>query len=207
MVHIRRLVVCVEPGCGTPEASQWPIAHSTVVRNSTSLRRPDCHAGTPPLEPFEGHNLDCSKPQRKHFQSCTSTCHRKQKLRYLCWYDYLWRTQWAPDAGKIGLLKIGTLPSNCERDWQEHVRGCVFSLGSARRINFVRRGAKFQVSGMTQGDDFVLTEPTERLTECENKMARGVSTQSKTHLLRVNGEHHSVTQKMALGKTRNCVSA
>ena len=36
-----------------------------------------------------------------------------------------------------------------------------------------------QVSGMTHGDDFVLTGPTERLTDFENKMTG--CTQSKQH--------------------------
>ena len=46
---------------------------------------------------------------------------------------------------------------NWERDWQEHVKSCSFQLGL---------GSK----GMTYGDDFVHTGPTERLTEFENKM-------------------------------------
>ena len=73
------------------------------------------------------------------------------------------------DARKIGLLKksmYGTrdAASNWECDWEEHVKEqSVSSFDSARRTCSIKKG--HQVAGMTHGDDFVLTGPTERLAE------------------------------------------
>ena len=69
------------------------------------------------------------------------------------------------DVGKIGLLKksmYGTrdTASNWECDWQELG---LSSFDSARRTCPIKKG--HQVAGMTHGDDFVLTGPTERLAE------------------------------------------
>ena len=77
------------------------------------------------------------------------------------------------DAGKIGLLKktmcrARDAASNCERDCQGHVKSWCFQIGFSSKNLFHQQ--RHQVSGMTHGDDFVLTGSTERLTEFENKM-------------------------------------
>ena len=77
------------------------------------------------------------------------------------------------DAGKIGLMKkrmYGTrdAASNWERDWQEHVKKWGFQLGVSSKNLFHHK--ENRVSGLTHGDDFVLTGPTKRLTESENEM-------------------------------------
>ena len=77
------------------------------------------------------------------------------------------------DAGKIGLMKksmYGTrdAASNWERDWQEHVKKWGFQLGLSSKNLFHHK--ENRVSGLTHGDDFVLTGPTKRLTEFENEM-------------------------------------
>ena len=77
------------------------------------------------------------------------------------------------DAGKFGLLMksmYGTRDAACnwERRWQEHVKSWGFQLGLSSKNLF--RQERHQVSGMTHGDDFVLTGPTEQLTEFEDKM-------------------------------------
>ena len=64
------------------------------------------------------------------------------------------------DAGKIGLMNKNMY--NWERDWQEHVKSWSFQLGLSSK-NLFHLG-KCRVSGMTHGDDFVLTGPTKRLT-------------------------------------------
>ena len=79
-----------------------------------------------------------------------------------------------------------------------------FVSDSAQRICSIKR--RHHNSGMTHGDDFVLTGPTERLTELNNKM-RGVFHQSKNPQPRFIGKHQSTEQKIALGKARYCVSA
>ena len=77
------------------------------------------------------------------------------------------------DSGKVGLMKksmYGTrvAASNWERDWQEHIRNWCFQLGLSSKNLFHHKGDR--VSGLTHGDDFVLTGPTKKLMEFERKM-------------------------------------
>ena len=72
------------------------------------------------------------------------------------------------DAEKIGLLKKGMYGTrDAARNWE---RGCQelkswgYQLGLSSNNHKVHR-----VSGMAHGDEFVLTEPMDRLTEL-NKM-------------------------------------
>ena len=72
------------------------------------------------------------------------------------------------DARKVGLMKKsmhGTRDavSNWERVWQEHVRNWGFQLGLNSK-NLLHHKEN-RVSGLTHGDDFVLTRPTKKLTE------------------------------------------
>ena len=60
---------------------------------------------------------------------------------------------------------------------------------------------------MTLGDDFVLTGPTERLSEFQTQHDRVEPNRSKTHQLQVNKEHQNIEQKVVLAKARNCISA
>ena len=77
------------------------------------------------------------------------------------------------DAGKVGLMKksmYGTrdAASNWERDWQENVKNWGFQFGLSSKNLF--RHKENRVSGLTHGDDFVLTWPTKKLVEFERKM-------------------------------------
>ena len=81
-----------------------------------------------------------------------------------------------------------------------------FQLGLSSKNLF--RQERHQVSGMTHGDDSVLTGPTERLTELENKMtvvclikAKLISYGSTESIKALNRKN------VALEKARNCVSA
>ena len=70
------------------------------------------------------------------------------------------------DAGKVGLMKksmYGTrdAASNWERDWQGHVQKWGLQLGLSSKNLFHHK--EDRVSGLTHGDDFVLTGPTEKL--------------------------------------------
>ena len=78
------------------------------------------------------------------------------------------------DSGKIGLLKKKV----CMADGTQQAIGSVsgkgtskswgYQLGLSSKNLFCQE--RNQVSGMTHGDDFVLTGSTERLTEFENTM-------------------------------------
>ena len=113
------------------------------------------------------------------------------------------------DAGKVGLMKksmYGTrdAASNCERDLaRSRPRSGDFNWGPARRICFTTR--EDRVSGLTHGDDFVVTGPTEKLMEVERKDDECVSNQSEGHQLRVVKEHHNFEQEVALGRERHRV--
>ena len=101
---------------------------------------------------FAGRNLDCRKPQG----NISSHAHRRvtcilfmQKLRNLCWYDYRWRTEWAPTLAKLvcwNKSMYGTRDAACngERDWQLCVKSLSFQLGLSSKSCFVRKGTKFQ---------------------------------------------------------------
>ena len=76
-------------------------------------------------------------------------------------------------AGKVGSMKktmYGTrnAANSWESDWQEHVRNRGFQLGLSSKNLFHHK--EDRVSGLTHGDDFVLTEPTKKLMEFERKM-------------------------------------
>ena len=58
--------------------------------------------------------------------------------------------------------------SNWERDWQEHVRNWGFQFGLSSMNLFHHK--ENRVSGLTHGDDFVLTGPTKKLMEFERKV-------------------------------------
>ena len=86
------------------------------------------------------------------------------------------------DAGMVGLMKksmYGTrvAASNWERDWQESVEKWGFQLGLSSKNLFHHKEHK--VSGLTHGDDFVLTGPTERLMEFKNEMMKVYPTKAK----------------------------
>ena len=94
----------------------------------------------------------------------------------------------------------------CEQwcHWQEHVKKWGFRLGlSSKNLSYQER---HQVSGMTHGDDFVITGPTARLKEFESKMRGVYPVKAKIHHSRITRKHPSTRQKVALGKARNCVS-
>ena len=114
------------------------------------------------------------------------------------------------DAGEIGSLKksmYGTryAPSNWERHWKRTRERLGISAGAQLEESVS--------SGKTPGfrnDTWrrLRAHGTDRTTDriCKQN-DRDVSTQSKTHQLRVNGAHQSVEQKVALNKARKCVSA
>ena len=77
------------------------------------------------------------------------------------------------DAGKTGLMKKSMYrtrdaASNWERDWQENIKKWGFQLGLSSKNLFHHK--ENQVSGLTHGDDFVLTGPIKRLKEFKNEM-------------------------------------
>ena len=110
------------------------------------------------------------------------------------------------DAGKVGLMKKSThgtrdAASNWERDWQEHVKNWGFQLGLSSKNLFHHKTNR--ASGLTHGDDFVLTGPTKKLMEFGDEC---VSNQSEDHRLWVTEEHQNVAQEIALGKERDRVA-
>ena len=96
----------------------------------------------------------------------------------------------------MGLLKksMWDAASNCERDWQEHLKRLGYDLGLSAKNLF--RCEMHRVSGMTRGDDVVLTGPGLHI----------LSPTKKSHQLLVNSRHKGAEQKMALGKARSGVS-
>ena len=67
--------------------------------------------------------------------------------------------------------------SNWERDWQENVEKWGFQLGLSSKNLFHHK--EHQVSGLTHGDDLVLTGPTKRLMEFKKEMTKVYPTEAK----------------------------
>ena len=66
-------------------------------------------------------------------------------------------------------------------DWQEHIKSWEYQLGLSSK-NLLRHD-EHRVSGLTQGEDFVVTGSTDRLTEFENKMTGACPTKTNSSQL------------------------
>ena len=137
--------------------------------------RPDLFAGTPPLEALKAIISIAASHKEKfsivHIDVSRAYFHAKAQRPVLIRLPAEDRT--GTDAGKVGLMKksmYGTrdAASNWERDWQENIKKWGFQLGLSSKNWFHHKGN--QVSGLTHGDDFVLTGPAKRLKEFEREM-------------------------------------
>ena len=133
------------------------------------------YAGTPPFGGAESNNIDRSELQKTfsivHIDVSRAYFHPKAQRPVLIRLPVEDRV--GTDAGKVGLMlkrMYGTRDpaSNCERDWQEHVKNWGFQLGLSSKNLFHHKEKR--VSGLTHGDDFVLAGPTWKLMEFERKM-------------------------------------
>ena len=73
--------------------------------------------------------------------------------------------------------RMKSAASNWERDWQENIKKWRFQLGLSSKNLFHHK--EHQVSGLTHGDDFVITGPTKRLMEFNKEMKKVYPTQEK----------------------------
>ena len=138
-------------------------------REFKSDDRPDLYAGTPPLKALKATISIAANNKEMfsimHIDVSRAYFHAKAQRPVLIRLPLENRT--GTDAGKVGLMKksmYGTrdAASNWERDWQEHVK----KWGSKNLFHHKEN----RVSGLTHGDDFVLTGPTKELMEFERKM-------------------------------------
>ena len=157
------------------EGEPMQIRSRMCARDFKSDDRPDLYAGTPPLEALKAiisiaaNNKDTFSIM--HIDVSRAYFHAKAQRPVLIRLPV--EDRMGADAGKVGLMKksmYGTrdAASNWERDWQEHVKKWGFQLGLSSKNLFHHK--ENCVSGLTHGDDFVLTGPTKRLTEFENEM-------------------------------------
>ena len=147
------------------------IRSRLCAREFKSDDRPDLYAGTTPVEALKAIILIAANHKETfsimHIDVSRAYFHAKAQRPVLI------RDRLGSDAGKIHLMRksmYGTrdAASNWERDWQEHVKSWGFQLGLSSKNLF--HHVENRVSGLTHGDDFVLTGPTKRLMEFENKM-------------------------------------
>ena len=159
------------------EGEPMQIRSLMCAREFKSDDWPDLYAGTPPLEALKAiisiaaNNKDTFSIM--HIDVSRAYFHAKAQRPVLIRLPE--EDRMGDDAGKVGLMKksmYGTrdAASNWERDWQEHVKKWGFQLGLSSKNLFHHK--ENRVSGLTHGDDFVLTGPTKRLTEFEKKMTR-----------------------------------
>ena len=84
--------------------------------------------------------------------------------------------------------------SNWERDWQEHVRNRGLQLGLSSKNLFHHKDNR--ISGLTHGDDFVLTKPTKKLVEfVYQENDKCLSHQSEDHQLWIAEEHQQTLNR------------
>ena len=157
------------------EEEPMQIRSRMCAREFKSDDRPDLCAWTPPLEALKAIISIAANHQETfsimHIDVSRAYFHAKVQRPVLARFPA--EDRMSTDAGKIGLMKksmYGTrdAASNWERDWQEHVKKWGFQLGLSPKNLFHHK--ENLVSGLTNGDDFVLTGPTKRLTEFENEM-------------------------------------
>ena len=151
------------------------IRSRMCAREFKSDDRPDLYAGTPPLEASKA-KISIAANNKEMFSIMhidVSRAYFQAKAQRPVLIRLPEEDRMGTDAGKIGLMKksmYGTrdAASNWEREWQEHVKKWGFQLGLSSKNLFHHK--ENRVSGLTHGDDFVLTGPTKRLTEFENEM-------------------------------------
>ena len=157
------------------EGESMQIRSRICAREFKSDDRPDLYAGTPPLEALKAIVSIAANhkgnPPTTHTDAPRAHFHAKAQRPVLIRLPV--EDRMGTDAGKVGLMKksmYGTrdAASNWERDWQENIKKWGFQLGLSSKNLFHHK--ENQVSGLTHGDDFVLTGPTKRLTEFENEM-------------------------------------
>ena len=145
------------------------------VREFESDDRPDMYARAPPLEALKAiisvaaNNTNTFSIM--HIDVSRAYFHAKAQRPVLIWLPV--EDRMGADAGKVGLMKksmYGTRGAarNWERDWQGHVQKWGFQLGLSSK-NLLHH-KEDRVPGLTHGDEFVLTGPTEKLMEVERKM-------------------------------------
>ena len=152
----------------------------------------DDRSGTPPFEALKAI-ISIAANHKDAFSIMhidVSRAFLDAKAQNLCWYDYQWRTAWAPTLGNFVCWE-----RVCTAHGMQQAIRSVFGIRMTRswRYQLGPRSKKFcqernQVSGMTHGDNFV-------------------SNQNSFHQLRVNGKHQNIEQKVAVVKARTCVSA
>ena len=147
------------------EVEPMQIRSRMCAREFKSDDRPDLFAGTPPLEAKKAITSIAANNKETfsivHIDVSRAYFHAKAQRPVLIRLPV--EDRMGADAGKVGLMKksmCGTsdAASNWERDWQEHVRNWGFQLGFSSKNLFHHK--EDRVSGLTHGDDFVLTGPT-----------------------------------------------
>ena len=149
----------------TFEGEPMQIRSRIVAREFKSDDRPDLYVGILPLEALKAMISIAANHKETfsimHIDVSRAFFHAKAQRPVLIRLPLEDRV--GTCAGKIGLMKksmYGTrdADSNWERDWQEHVKSYSFQLGLSSK-NLFHRGRN-RASGITHGDDFVLTGPT-----------------------------------------------
>ena len=114
------------------------------------------------------------------------------------------------DKGNIGLLKksmYGTRDAarDWERDWQGHPKIEEFtSWGAVQEACSTTR--KKKTSGLTHGDDFVVTGSKESLVGAKEATGERVPNQSEHHRGRLGKEYRSAESENPFGRDRDIVS-
>ena len=151
------------------------IRSQIVARDFKSVNRPDLHAGTPPLEVVKAFMSMAAShsPEFSLMHVDVSRGYFHAKAQWPVLVKLQSEDCSGKDEGKIGLLKknmYGTrdAASNWERDWQGHLKNWGYEQGRSSRSLFHNK--KRKTSGLTHGDDFVVTGTKESLLELKKQL-------------------------------------
>ena len=166
------------------EGEPMQIRSRKCAREFKSDDRPDLYAGTPPLEALKAIISIAANHKGTfsimHIDVSRGYFHAKAQRPVLIRHPA--EDRMGTDEEKVGLMTksmYGTrdAASNWERDWQDNVKKWGFQLGlSSKNLSYHK---EHQVSGLTHGDDFVLTGPTKRLMEFNKEMKKMYPTKEK----------------------------
>ena len=158
----------------TNEASEeepMKLRTRIVSRELKSGDRPDLYAGTLPLQALKAISCIAAHHNRTfsimHIDVCWYVCQRRTE----CW------TVWIEDKRMVGTRDA----ANREREWREHLKSWRYQLGLGSENLF--RHEEHRVSGMSHGDEFVATGPTDRLAHKRTNLQGEPKSEQKSSVM------------------------
>ena len=188
------------------------ILSRIVAREFKSGDRPDLYAGTLALEALRAVTSEAAShiPEFSLMPVDVSRAYSHAKAHGLVLVKLAAEGYSGRVKGQMGLLNKGMhgtrdAASNWERDWQGHLENWGYELGRSSS-NFVHN-KKRKTSGLTDGDDFVVTGSKESLLEPKNQLESVYPIKASTIGAGFGKEYQGAESENTLGRDRDMVPA